>query len=275
MEKIGAWGMTEPDAGSDAFGGMKTTARPDGDGYVLSGSKTFITNAPYADILVIYAKIDRGGDLRERPIEAFVVERGMEGLTTSQPMRKMGMHTSPTGLVYLDEVRVGRERLLGEREKPERSSTARASAKDVFHDERTGVVAMCYGIIERCLEVAVDYARNRQAWGRPIGEYQLIQEKLARMVVHKQNVENMLYKKWWMTRNKRRMSLAEASAGKLYSARAATEVAMEAVQVLGGNGYMAEYRVEQLARDAKLLQIGGGTDEIQIVHVARNILTAP
>jgi alkylation response protein AidB-like acyl-CoA dehydrogenase len=270
MEKIGAWAMTEPGAGSDAFGSMRTVARADGDGYLLNGQKTFITNGPYADLCVVYAKIDRGQGtpLSERPIHAFVVEKGTPGFVQSAPMKKMGMHSSPTGELFLDNVRVSREKLLGEKEE----ETARDKAKDVFHSERTGVAAMCLGIIERCLEDSVAYAKQRETWGRPIAEYQLVQEKLARMFVHKQNVENLLFKQIALQTSGGAMTAAEASATKLYSARAATECAMEAVQLHGGNGYMQEYHVEQLARDAKLLQIGGGTDEIQILNIARHLL---
>lgn len=272
MEKIGAWGMTEPGAGSDAFRSMRTVARPDGDYYVLRGQKTFITNAPFADICVVYAKIDRGQDvpLEERPIHAFVVERGTPGFTQPKPLRKMGMHSSPTGELFLEDVRVHKSHLLGENEE----EVARERAKDVFHGERTGMAPMALGIIERCLEVATAYAKERVTWGKPIAEYQLVQEKIARMFVHRQNVENLLFKQLWLVKNGQTMSAAEASATKLYCARAATECAMEAVQILGGNGYMVEYHVEQLARDAKLLQIGGGTDEIQIINIARHLLRA-
>jgi hypothetical protein len=131
---------------------------------------------------------------------------------------------------------------------------------------------MALGIIEKCLESSVAYSKTRVTWGRPICDYQLIQEKLARMFVHKQNVENLLMKQIWLQMNQQSMSDAEASATKLYCARAATECGLEAVQIHGGNGYMQEYHVEQLARDAKLLQIGGGTDEIQIINIARNLL---
>jgi alkylation response protein AidB-like acyl-CoA dehydrogenase len=270
MDKIGAWAMTEPGAGSDAFGSMRTVARPDGDHYVLNGQKTFITNAPVADVSVVYAKIDRGQDtpLAERPIHAFVVEKGTPGFTQGPAMHKMGMNCSPTGELFLSDVRVPRDNLLGEHER----EAARDKAKDVFHGERTGMAPMTLGIVERCLEVATAYAKERVTWGRPIADYQLVQEKLARMFVHRQNIENLLFKQLWLQRTGGNMDPAEASATKLYCARAATEVAMEAVQILGGNGYMREYHVEQLARDAKLLQIGGGTDEIQIINIARHVL---
>lgn len=269
-DKIGAWGMTEPGAGSDAFRSMRTTAVPTAGGYLLNGQKTFITNAPYADTLVIYAKIDRGDDtpIADRPIQPFIVERTDAGLTTPPPMKKMGMHASPTGEVFMTDVFVPADRLLGGTEQP----VGRASGKDVFHSERTGMAPMCVGIIERCLEIALDYAKQRVTWGKPIAEYQLVQDKLARMFMHKQNCENLMFKQLSLAAAGTSMSAAEASATKLYCARAATEVALDAVQVLGGNGYMQEYRVEMLMRDAKLLQIGGGTDEIQILNIARHLL---
>jgi alkylation response protein AidB-like acyl-CoA dehydrogenase len=269
-EKIGAWSMTEPGAGSDAFGSMRTVARRDGDGFVLNGQKTFITNAPFADTFVVYAKIvdQNDEDARHRPIHAFIVERGAPGLSTGSPFQKMGMHSSPTGEVFLTDVRVGRDQLLGEREK----DPSKEQARDVFHGERTGMVPMCLGIIERCLDDSLAYAKQRQTWGKPIAEYQLMQEKLARMYVHRENVRNLLFKQFEKVHKKAPISMAEASATKLYCARAATEVALEAIQILGGNGYMREYHVEMLMRDAKLLQIGGGTDEIQIVTIARHLL---
>jgi alkylation response protein AidB-like acyl-CoA dehydrogenase len=270
-DKIGAWGMTEPGAGSDAFRSMRTVAVPSSDGYVLNGQKTFITNAPYADVFVIYAKIDRGDGtpIEDRPIQPFVLERGDAGLTTSKPMRKMGMHASPTGEVFLADCSVSADRLLGMREK---DVIGRDSGKDVFHSERTGLPTMAVGIIERCLEIALDYTKQRVTWGRKIAEYQLVQEKLARMFVHLENARNLMFKQLALTTERKTMTAAEASAAKLYCARAATEVAMDAVQLLGGNGYMQEYRVEMFARDAKLLQIGGGTDEIQIINIARNLI---
>ncbi len=271
-DKIGAWGMTEPGAGSDAFRSMRTTAVPKDGGYVLNGQKTFITNAPYADIFVIYAKVERDDvPLADRPIQPFVLERGDAGLSTSKPMRKMGMHSSPTGEVFLADCFVPADRVLGMREAGS-GAVGRESGKDVFHSERTGLPMMSVGIIERCLEIATDYAKQRVTWGHPIAEYQLVQEKLARMFVHLENCKNLMFKGLTLSIEGKTMTAAEASAAKLYCARAATECALEAVQILGGNGYMQEYRVEMFARDAKLLQIGGGTDEIQILNIARNLL---
>lgn len=270
MDKVGAWAITEPGSGSDAFGSMASTARRDGNEYVLNGSKTFITNGPYADTTVFICKLDEGNAPADRKILSFVLDRGMPGFEQSKPLRKMGMHSSPTGELFLTDVRVGIDRLIGETE--DLPSGGREGAKATFQQERSGVAAMALGIIEECLELSVQYAKDRVQFGKPIGEFQLIQDKLARMEVARLNVQNLVFRTIELGAAGRTMTLAEASAMKLYAARAATEVALEAVQIFGGNGYMSEFRVEQLARDAKVLQIYAGTDEIQITHIARDLL---
>lgn len=270
LTTIGAWAITEPGSGSDAFGSMRSTARRDGDEYILNGSKTFITNGPYADVIVFIAKLDEGNPPAERKVLSFVVEKGTPGLEQSKPLRKMGMHSSPTGQLFLDDVRVGRDHLIGETEEPE--GGGRSGAKTTFAQERAGVAAMALGIIESCLESSITYAKDRVQFGEPIGTFQLIQDKLARMEVARLNVSNLVYRYIEMSVAGQSLTLAEASAMKLYSARAASEVAMEAVQLFGGNGYMANFGVEQLARDAKVLQIYAGTDEIQITHIAKDLL---
>jgi len=268
LDKIGSWAITEPGSGSDAFGGMKSTARRDGDGYILNGSKTFITNGPYADTIVFICRLDEGNPPAERKVLTFVLERGTPGLDQSKPVRKMGMHSSPTGDLFLSDVRVGRDQLLGETE----NVTSRAGAKDTFSTERTGVAAMALGMVEECLRLSIEYARTRVAFGRPIGEFQLIQLKLAKMEVARMNIQNMVFRQIELAAAGVRPTFAEASAMKLYSAQSAMEVCLEAVQLHGGNGYMSEYRVEQLCRDAKVLQIYAGTDEIQVSQIARSLL---
>jgi acyl-CoA dehydrogenase len=271
MDKIGAWAITEPGSGSDAFGSMRSTAHRDGDEYVLNGSKTFITNGPYADTIVFICKLDEGNPPGQRKILSFVLDSGMPGLEQSKPLEKMGMHSSPTGELFLTDVRVGRDRLIGESEEVE--GGGRDAAKATFLQERAGVAAMALGIISQCLDLSVSYAKERVQFGKPIGEFQLIQDKLARMEVARLNVENLVFRSIEASATGRGFTLAEASAMKLYAARAATEVALEAVQLYGGNGYMSEFQVEQLARDAKVLQIYAGTDEIQITHIARDLLS--
>jgi alkylation response protein AidB-like acyl-CoA dehydrogenase len=270
LRTIGAWAITEPNSGSDAFGSMLATARRDGDEYVLNGNKTFITNGPYADTIVFICKLDEGNPPAERKVLSFVLDTGMPGLTQTPPLRKMGMHSSPTGELFLDDVRAGIDRLIGEDENSPKGG--RDGAKATFQQERAGVAAMALGIIEQCLELSVAYAKERVQFGRPIGDFQLIQQKLATMEVARMNIQNLVYRTIEMSNVGDTMTFAEASAMKLYSAQQATACALEAVQLHGGNGYMADFHVEQLARDAKVLQIYAGTDEIQTRAIAKALL---
>jgi hypothetical protein len=272
LEKMAAWAITEPDAGSDAFGGMKTYVKRDGDDYILNGQKTFITNGPFADVLVVYAKLDDGqSDRRARPVLTFVLDSGMPGLTQGKPFKKMGMMSSPTGELFFDNVRLTPDRLLGETEH-HTGGDGRMSARANFAGERVGVALLSLGIINECHRLCIDYAKTRTLWGKNIGQFQLIQLKLAKMEVARINVQNMVFQTLEKVQAGKMPSLAEASAIKLYSSEAATDVAMDAVQLFGGNGYMAEYRVEQLARDAKSLMIYAGSNEVQVTHIAKGLL---
>jgi alkylation response protein AidB-like acyl-CoA dehydrogenase len=275
-EKIGAWAITEPDSGSDAFGGMKSYVVRDGEDYILNGQKTFITNGPDADVTVVYAKLAEDGagdaDPRDRKVLTFVLDKGMDGFVQSKPFRKMGIHSSRTGELFFDDVRLGRDRLLGETEDNDKGD-GRDSARSNFSAERIGVAAMALGVIEECLRLCVDYAKSRRLWGQEIGQFQLIQLKLANMEVARINVRNMLFRVIEAAKAGTSIALPEASAIKWYCSQAATDVAMEAIQLFGGNGYMTEYRVEQLARDAKSLMIYAGSNEVQITHVARGLLS--
>jgi len=221
----------------------------------------------------VYAKLDDGADAdrRGRPVLTFVLDKGMEGLTQSTPFRKMGMGSSPTGQLFFDNVRLSKDRLLGETEE-NKGGDGRDSARANFIFERVGVGAMSLGIIEECQRLSIDYAKSRQLWGKRIGEFQLIQLKLAKMEIARINVQNMIFRAVEMGAEGKQLTLAEASAIKLYSSEAATDVAMDAVQLFGGNGYMSEYRVEQLARDAKSLMIYAGSNEVQVTHVAKGLL---
>ncbi len=274
LEKIAAWAITEPDSGSDAFGGMKTYVKRDGEDYILNGQKTFITNGPYADVLVVYAKLDDGDpsvDKRNRPVLIFVLDAGMPGLTQGKPFKKMGMMSSPTGELFFDNVRLTPDRLLGET-LDHAGGDGRESARANFAAERLGIAMMALGIINECHRLCVDYAKARTLWGKNIGHFQLIQLKLAKMEIARINVQNMVFQMIERAGAGKAPTLAEASAIKLYSSEAATDVAMEAVQLFGGNGYMAEYRVEQLARDAKSLMIYAGSNEVQVTHIAKGLL---
>ena len=270
LKKVGAWAITEPNSGSDAFGGMKSTARRDGNGgYILNGSKTYITNGPHADTLVFICRLEEEGvDNKDRKIVSFILDSGMQGLEQSRPFKKMGIGSSPTGELFLTDVKVGPERLMGESE----DGYGRAGAKSTFSTERAGVAAMALGLVERSLELSIEYAKTRVQFGQNIGSYQLIQLKLAKMEVARLNLENLVFRYIETRAAGKDLTLAEASAMKLYAAQAAMEVTTEAVQVFGGAGYMRETRVEQLMRDAKILQIYAGTDEMQVLAIAKDLL---
>jgi acyl-CoA dehydrogenase len=271
LQQIGAWCLTEPGAGSDAFGSMRTTAVPDGAGYVLRGSKTFITNGPGADVFLVYAKIDRGeateaGD--GRGVAAFIVERGMPGVSLGPPFKKMGMRDSPTCEVFLDDVRLSTEHLLGGREQ---GRAGRGDTKDSLGAERSGVPAMAWGIIERCYDASLAYVRERRQFGRAIGEFQAVQLKIADLFLKLRTVENVVFRLAWMQQHGRR-DLPFVNASKAMSAQLAVDAAMTAIQIHGGYGYMEELGLEKLARDAKLLELGAGTTDINLLAAARELI---
>ncbi|MCC6849738.1 MAG: acyl-CoA dehydrogenase family protein [Deltaproteobacteria bacterium] len=276
LERVGCWALTEPGSGSDAFA-MQTSCRIEDDTVVLRGSKTFISNAPEADVFLIYARLVEDaaagpgagaptGARDKQRIFPVVVERGTPGLETGPPMEKMGMHACPTGEVFLDDVRVPRGHLLGDPDRP-----AREAAEETLASERAAIVAMSLGVIERCLDDALAYAVERIQFGRPIAAFQLVQQKLARMYAARENVRNLVFKLIWM----QRVGAAterEVSAAKWYATEAACEVALEAVQLMGGAGYMREHAPERMFRDMKLWTIGGGTSEIQQLTIAKDLL---
>ena len=269
FEKIGSWCLTEPGAGSDAFGSMKSLAVPDGKGgYIINGTKTFITNAPEADIFVVYAKLNTGQPPEERPVHAFILERGMTGLSTGAPFNKLGMRDSPTGEVFMEDVRLEKKHLIGENEK---KVSGRASTKESLGNERSGIIAISWGIIERTYEETVKYAKVRVQFGKPIAEFQAVQLKIARMYTHLKNVENIIYRTVWMQKNNIR-DVSFINASKAYTSMAGVEVTNDAIQIFGGYGYMHEYPVEKMYRDAKLMEIGAGTTDINMLTCARSEL---
>jgi alkylation response protein AidB-like acyl-CoA dehydrogenase len=268
FEKIGAWALTEPEAGSDAFGGMRTTAVCAGNELILNGQKTFITNAPFADVFAVYARVEAPGEARR--VRAIVVERGAAGLETGPPMRKMGMHDSPTGEIFLRDCRVPRENLIGDL--ATQGGPRGGEALETLNLERAVMPAMCLGIIERCVEESVRYARVRKQFGRPIAEFQGVAFKLARMELALENARNLIFKLAW-AQGKGQLDARLASLAKLYCAEEAVRVSLDAVQVHGGSGYMAELPLEKLMRDAKMFEIGGGTNEMQLETIARSMLS--
>jgi len=259
LEKIGCWALTEPQAGSAAIRDMKARAVRDGDHYVLNGTKTFITNAPYADIFVVYAKLQNG---TSSSVEAFICERGDPGLETGKPFHKMGFKSSPTGEVFLSDCRIPADRLLGG------EPSAKGAVRDRLSRERIGLQAISYGILERAFEIALKYARERHQGGQPIGQYQLIQRRIARMYMALANARSYVFADI-LSGRPLGGSVADASVGKLYVAEMATYVATEAIHILAGNGYMEEFVIERLLRDAKLIELGGGTTEIQELTAGR------
>jgi alkylation response protein AidB-like acyl-CoA dehydrogenase len=257
-EKVGCWCLTEPGAGSDAFGSMKTRVTRDGDEYVMNGSKTFITNGPEGDIFLVYARNDE-----DDSIQAFILEREFEGLEVGPPFKKMEMRCSPTSEVFFDDVRIPVENMLGG------GNRDRNHVRNSLSRERMGISIMGYAIAERCFEIARDYAKERVQGGQPIANYQLIQNRLARMYIDVANARRIVYGNLESSAG---LSALDASAAKLYLGEVGTRVAKEAIHILAGYGYMEEYKVERLMRDAMLLELGGGTTEIQILTIARHIL---
>jgi hypothetical protein len=265
LKKVGCWALTEAESGSDAFA-LKTTVRIEGDEVVLNGSKAFSSNAPAAEVLLIYARLaggERGDKSRIFPV---VVERGTPGLETGPPLEKFGMHASPTGDIFLDEVRVPRENLLGDPDRP-----ARAAAEKTLAGERIVIVAMCLGVIERCLEEAIGHAKERVQFGKPIAAFQLTQQKLARIYVAQENVRNSMFA-LIHAQETGKVSERQVSAAKWYATEAAASAALDAMQIMGGAGYLREHAPERMFRDIKLWTIGGGTSEIQQLTIAKDLL---
>ncbi|HUS27214.1 MAG TPA: acyl-CoA dehydrogenase family protein [Kofleriaceae bacterium] len=262
VQQIGSWCLTEPNAGSDAFGSMRTTARKEGSDYILKGSKTFITNGPGADIFLVYAKTEDGG------VATFIVERNMPGVSVGPPFKKMGMRDSPTSEVFFDDVRLGVEHLLGGKE---RGKAGRGDTKDSLGSERSGVPAMAWGIIERCYDASLAYVREREQFGRRIGEFQAVQLKIADLFLKLRTVENVVFRTSWMQQNGVR-DMPFVNASKAMCAQMAVDAALTAVQIHGGYGYMEELGIEKLARDAKLLELGAGTTDINLLACARELI---
>jgi alkylation response protein AidB-like acyl-CoA dehydrogenase len=262
-EKIGSMAITEPKGGSDALS-ARTNARKDGGDYVINGSKTFITNAPIADFILVVARTSGEG----RKIDGgtwFIVERGMPGLETGKPLHKMGMKSSPTGEVFLTDVRVPASQVLGE---VDRGFHYLMESLDV---ERVLEGASTVGIAQGCLDAAATYVQERQVFGRKIAEYQLIQEKIATMAVGIEMSRTMLYRLLHAVGRGETVT-REAAILKLYSSQMAVQASNDAVQIFGGYGYMEEYPVARLYRDAKHHEIGAGTSEIMKIIISRETL---
>ena len=268
--KTGALGLTEPGAGSDALGSMRTTARRDGDHYVLNGQKLYITNGPVADVLLVYAKTDR--EKGAHGISAFIVEKEFPGFKVAQKLTKMGFRGSQTAELLFEDCRVPVENLVG----GENSGVAIVmSGLDL---ERAMVAPISLGIAERALDLAIDYARTRKQFGKPIGSFQMVQSLIAEMYVSVESMRSLTYR-----------TLAAASplevggggrgnihmltaAAVMQAANAQHEVLDRAMQVFGGAGYIWETEINRLYRSIKLLEIGAGTTEVRKMIIAGELL---
>lgn len=260
-ESLGAFGLTEPNAGSDA-GGTQTTAVEDNGEFVINGSKCFITNASYAKHLALTAITGEKDGIKE--ISAVIVPTDAPGFTVIDNYEKMGLNASNTTELVLDDVRVPVEHLLGKKGEGFKQFLI------TLDGGRIGIGAMAVGVAQAAYEKALQYAQERKQFGKPISKFQAIQFKLADMAMKIELARNMVYKAAWLKDQGRPFS-KEASMCKLYASEIAMEVADQAVQVHGGYGYMKEYEVERYMRDAKLLEIGEGTSEVQRMVIARLI----
>jgi alkylation response protein AidB-like acyl-CoA dehydrogenase len=255
-----AFCLSEPDAGSDPAA-MRTTAVLDGDEWVINGTKNWITNAGIADFYVVFAISDRDA----RRITAFIVEADRPGFSVPRYEHKLGIHGSPTGQPVFEDVRVPPENVIGE------VGRGLAVALGTLERTRLGAAAQAVGIAQGALDHAVAYAKERIAFGRPIIELQGLQFKLADMQTRTAAARELLYKACALADAEDPQLALYSSMAKLFASDAAMDVTVEAVQVLGGYGYVTEYPVERMMRDAKITQIYEGTNEIQRVVIARQL----
>lgn len=260
-ESFGAFGLTEPNAGSDA-GGTQTTAKEDGKDFVINGNKAFITNASYAKHLALTAITDVKDGKKE--ISAIIVPTDAEGFSVIDNYEKMGLNASNTTELVLENVRVPQENLLGKRGNGFRQFLV------TLDGGRIGIGAMAVGIAQAAFDRALRYSKERKQFGKTLSEFQITQFKLADMAMKIELARTMVHKAAWLKDQGRAFS-KEASMCKLYASEIAMEVADEAIQIHGGYGYMKEYEVERYMRDAKLLEIGEGTSEVQRMVIARHI----
>ncbi|MGC2288872.1 MAG: acyl-CoA dehydrogenase family protein [Thermoplasmata archaeon] len=259
---IGALALTEPMAGSDAVS-LQTRAEHQGEHYVLNGSKQFITNGPVADTLLVYAKTKP--DQGPKGISAFIVPRDSPGFSVSRSLDKMGMRGSPTGELVFQDCKVPQTNLVGTEDK---GVSVMMSGLNV---ERAVLSAIPVGIMAECLERSLEYARQREQFGKKIGRFELIQEKLANMYAQLEASRLLLYQALSSVAGDKTSHRASATA-LTFASEASTRVALDAIQIFGGYGYMRDLPIERFARDAKLLEIGAGTSEIRRLLVARELL---
>jgi alkylation response protein AidB-like acyl-CoA dehydrogenase len=261
-EKVGCWGLTEPGSGSDA-GGLRTAAVRDGAHWVLNGSKTFITNGRIADTAVVMAVTDRAAG--KKGISAFVVERGTPGFRAGKKEDKLGVRSSDTSELVFEDCRIPAGNLLG------REGLGFVDTLKILDKGRVGIAAFSVGIAQAALEASIRYARERRQFGHPIADFQAIQFKVAEMATRTEAARLLAWRAAAMA-DAGRPHTAESSMAKLFASEVAVEVALEAVQVHGGYGYLKDYPVERHLRDAKIGTIGEGTSEVQRLVIARQLL---
>lgn len=260
-EKIGSFGLSEAGAGSDA-GGTKTVAVKDGDDWIINGSKAWITNAEVADIFVISAVTEKGK--KTAGISNFIVERNTPGFEIGKKEKKCGMRASPTSVLHFNDVRIPQNQLLGELNNGFKQFMA------TLNGGRIGIAAQALGIAKASLKRSMQYAQEREQFGKKIGEFQAIQFKLADMATNVNVAEKMIYNAA-QRKQEGKPYVLEAGMAKLFATEMATRAANEAIQIHGGNGYIQDYEVERFWRDAKLLEIGEGTSEIQRIVIYREL----
>jgi alkylation response protein AidB-like acyl-CoA dehydrogenase len=260
-EWIGAHGMSEPDSGSDAFS-LRTTARRDGDCYVLNGTKTFVSNAPVADVFVVFATVDRS--LGSLGLTAFLVERDTPGFRVGRPLEKMGLRTSLMAELILEDCRVPVKNRLG------REGRAVGIFNDSMEWERGCILAPCLGGIQRQLEAGSAYAREREQFGQSIGKFASVSQRLVAMKVRLEIGRLALYRAAWLKMNGQPAGEAAAIA-KLYVSDAWTQTCIDAIQLRGGYGFMTDYEVERDLRNAVGSTLYSGTSDIQRALIARSL----
>jgi alkylation response protein AidB-like acyl-CoA dehydrogenase len=262
---IGAHGMSEPDSGSDAYG-LRTRAERNGDAWVLNGAKMFVTNAPVADLFVVFATVD--AKKRMWGITGFLVERDTPGLSVSPKIAKLGLTTSPMAEVVLEDCVVPADNVLG------RIGQGATIFSHSMGWERSCILASTIGGMERQLATCLDYVKSRKQFNRPIGDFQLVSSRIVDMKVRLETSRLLLYRAAWSQARGQTPAL-EAAMAKLYISEAAVQSALDAIQVHGGYGYMKEYQVERDLRDAVGARLYSGTSEIQRLIIARNLGLTP
>jgi alkylation response protein AidB-like acyl-CoA dehydrogenase len=263
QNKLGSLALTEPGAGSDLQGGVRTKAEKDGDEWVVNGTKMWCTNASIAEYIITLVRTDLSGG--SRSLSMIIVPTNTPGLTIGPAEKKMGLHGSPTHAVTYENVRVPQDALLGEEGKGLHQTLS------TLDGGRIGIGAISVGLAQAAFEYATNYAREREAFGKPIADLQAIQWMLADMATQIEAARTLLYKAAWLKEQGRPYTM-EAAMAKMFATEMAEKVCRDAIQVHGGYGYSQEYPVERLYRDARLMTIGEGTSEIQRLVISRQVL---